>query len=140
MPVAVLVRFGVEKETVEAPQLQFFDFSVQSLDLGGVVPVVVRQMVGETLLCCSCCSLENLGHYFLSPFLTVPLRSVYASVMEAFGRISHFFLCEVFTDAVLDLVLACPSGATTSVLVETVPKTVWRFRSCSSCGNGRRCA
>ena len=51
--------------------------------------------------CCSCCSLENPGHYFLSPFLTVPLRGVYASVIEAFGRISQHFLCEVDTDAVL---------------------------------------
>ena len=51
--------------------------------------------------CCSCCSLQNPGHHSLSPFLTVPLRGVYASVMEAFGRISQHFHCEVDTDAVL---------------------------------------
>ena len=71
-------------KTVEDPQLQFFDGGVvQLLDRGVVVPFVVqRHMVGESW--CSRCSLENPGHHFLSPFLTVPLRGVYASVNGGF--------------------------------------------------------
>ena len=64
------------------------------------MPVVVqRQMVGETLLLV----LFNRKSwtFFLSTFLTVPLRGVYESVMEAFGRISQHFLYEVNIDAVL---------------------------------------
>ena len=45
------------------PQLQFIDW--------GIVQ-------------CSCCLLENPGHYFFSPFLTVPLRGVNASVNGGF--------------------------------------------------------
>ena len=89
--------------------------------------------------CYSRCSLENPGHYFLTPFLTVPLRGVYASVMEAFGRISQHFLCEVYTEQFWIWCWRARRGATTGVLVQTVPKTVWRFRSCSSCCYGRRC-
>ena len=49
MPVILLVSFGVEKETVEAPQLQFFDRGF-----------------------CARAARWISGHYFLSPFLTVP--------------------------------------------------------------------
>ena len=61
VPVIVLVS-GVEKETVEVPQLQFFDRGR-----------------------CARAARWISGHYFLGPFLTVPLRSVYASISEAFG-------------------------------------------------------
>ena len=62
---------------------------------------------GETLLLVLFA--RNSGHYFLSPFLTVTLRSVYASVLEAFGRISQHFSMRSVHCAVMDLVLACPS-------------------------------
>ena len=50
VPVAVLVRFGIEKETVEAPQLQ------------GTLLLVLLAGIS--------------GRCFLSPFLTVPLAEV----------------------------------------------------------------
>ena len=44
MPVAVLVRFGVEKETVEAPQLQFFDRGRYFLSPLLTVPLAVLRV------------------------------------------------------------------------------------------------
>ena len=64
---------------------------------------------------------HNSGHYFLSPFLTVPLRSVYASVSEAFGRNSQFFLCEMYTDAVMVLVLAGLCGGSAVAVHLRIP-------------------
>ena len=43
---------------------------------------VAGQFIDQGVVQCSCCSLENPGHFFFSPFLTVPLRGVYASVKD----------------------------------------------------------
>ena len=64
------------------------------------MPVEVqRQMVGETLLLVL--NSRKSSTLFLEPLSESRSRGVYASVMEAFGRISQHFLCEVDTDAVL---------------------------------------
>ena len=71
MPFAVLVRFGVEKETVEALQLQFFG----------------RRR------CCSCCSLE-FWTLLLEPLADSPSRSVTRQSRRLLDHFT-FFLCEV---------------------------------------------
>ena len=68
VPVIVLVSFGIEKETVEVPQLQFFDRG----------------------RCCLGCSLE-FWTLFLLLLSDSPSCGGYASVSEAFGRIYSIF-------------------------------------------------
>ena len=88
--------------------------SVQLLDHGGVVPVVVqRQMVGETLLLVLFS--RKSSTFFLEPLSDSPSRGVYASVIEAFGRLSQLFLCELDCMQFLDRVLARSSWCNDSV-------------------------
>ena len=74
-----------------------------SAGLQGFLPGHVEQTVDFPAPCSSVRRLQRFlpeqslllagisGHYFLSPFLTVPLRGGYASVLEAFGQISQHF-------------------------------------------------
>ena len=66
VPVIVLVS-RVEKETVEAPQLQFFDRGR-----------------------CARAARWISGHFFLEPLSDSPSCGGYASVLEAFGLISQY--------------------------------------------------
>ena len=97
VPVAVPVRFGVEKETVEASQLQFFSWGS----------------------CCSCCSLE-FWTLLLEPLADSPSRSVSHQSRRLLDRFTVFSMRSFQVPAVAVSLVWSSFGPGACVVADTV--------------------